>query len=126
MATRTASTLRDAQLDLATALLAGGTLRIYSGAQPASPDVEPTGEHLVTLGLSIPAFNAANAGTALLRSISSGPVLAAGTAGWFRLCTAAGVGIYDGAIPAELQLEQVQLARGAELIVDSLRLTLPA
>jgi hypothetical protein len=126
MATRTAISTRDAQLDLATALLAGGTLRIYSGAQPAGPDVAATGDHLVTLGLSTPAFAPATAGTALLRAISSGPVLAAGTAGWFRLCTAAGVGIYDGAIPADLQLEQLQLTRGAELIVDSLRLTLPA
>ena len=124
MATRTASRTRDAQLDLATAQLAGGTLRIYAGAQPASPDAPTGSAPLVTLGLSSPAFAPANSGRAVAATISPGTVHVVGEAGWFQLVTAGGVAIYDGAIPAELQLEQLRLALGAELIVDSLTVTI--
>jgi hypothetical protein len=130
MATRTAISTRDAQLDLATALLAGGTLRIYSGAQPAGPDVAATGNHLVTLGLSTPAFAAASAGSATAAAISPGTVLVNGTAGWFRLFSSGGAAIYDGAITAggdggEIEFDSLTFTAGAQVALDALNLTLP-
>jgi hypothetical protein len=126
MPTRTATATRNQQLNLATAQLAGGTLRIYSGTQPGSPDTPAPGTALVTHALSRPAFALAILGSSAARVISPGIVAQSGEATWFRLSTPADTPIYDGGIPAELQLDQPYLTRGAELIVDSLTLTLPA
>ena len=124
--TRTSVTLRNQQLNLATAQLAGGAVRIYSGPQPSSPDTPAPGPALVTHALSRPAFALAVLGSAAAHAIAPGIVQTAGTATWFRLITPAGTPLYDGAIPEQLQLVSTTLKPGDEVVIDSLTLTLPA
>jgi hypothetical protein len=126
MSTRTSVTLRNQQLNLASAQLAGGALRIYSGPQPAGPDIPAPGTALVSLALSRPAFALAVLGASAARAIAPGIVQAAGEATWFRLITPAGTPLYDGAIPEQLQLISTALKPGDEVVIESLTLTLPA
>lgn len=77
--------LRSDACDAVTGQLNGGTLKIYTGAPPANPNVGPTGTLLVTLTFQNPAFNAAVNGSASANPIISGTAVATGTAGYARV-----------------------------------------
>ena len=132
MSTLTSIRVRDVQLDAATALLAGGELRIYTGTQPAGPASPATGDLLIAVPLGSPAFAPASAGTAALVPPAPATVTATGTAGWFRLIeTDLTTGAYDGScsLPGEsgeLQLPTLAFTSGATLSDLTLTLTLPA
>lgn len=90
---------KNAMLDAETALLAGGSLLLYTGLQPAGPGVAVTTQVLVvTLTFSSPAFGAASAGVATANAITSGTAVAAGTVTWFRCLSSAGVAVTDGTV----------------------------
>ena len=90
---------KNAMLDAEAALLAGGTLLLYTGSQPAGPGVAVGVQTLLcTLTFGSPAFAAAAAGVATANAITSGTAVAAGTVAWFRCLSAAGIAVTDGTV----------------------------
>lgn len=104
MPLRLADAARNAKVAAATALLdagAGpGTLKIYSGAQPATPATAASGTLLATITLGDPAFGAPSAGSAALGDPASVNWVASGTAGWARFADSAGAVVMDGDVTA--------------------------
>jgi len=126
-----------------------GVLRIYSGSQPATADAAATGTLLVEVTVASGAFvagafgnglefgDSASAAIAKDASVWSGVGLAAGTAGWFRLCAnATDAGALSTTLPrvdgsvgvsgADLNMSSTTIAVGATYTIDSFTLTLPA
>ena len=87
----------NAALNTIAALANGGTVVIYTGSQPATPDVALSGQTaLVTLTLGGTAFGAASAGTATANAVTSGVAGNTGTATWFRVYTSGAAAVWDG------------------------------
>ena len=130
MATRTAASLRHAQLDLATARLAGGRLLIFDGAPPLGFLDTPTAPVLAAFTLGPVPFAPAVAGAAQLYPLAPVLVQRPGVAGWFRLLTAAGEPQHDGTITATggggaLEFDNPHFSTAGECCVERLALTLP-
>lgn len=117
---------------------AAGHLRVYSGAQPATPATAPSGTLLLDFTLSDPAFLPAAGGTV---AIDTTPALVAvGTgaaeAGWFRLLDSAeagtdGQGVIDGNVTVtggggDLELDTTTISVGVTVTITGLTLTMPA
>ncbi|MFF4600541.1 hypothetical protein [Amycolatopsis sp. NPDC001319] len=105
-----------------------GSLKIYSGTQPADADTAPSGTLLVSIALAATAFgSASSAGTASLASTPrSGTGVAAGTAGWYRVVSGGGATVYDGAVGSgELVLDNTSIAVGQTVNINSLTYTQP-
>ena len=104
MPLRLDDTVRNAKVDAAVDLLdagAGpGTIKIYTGAQPATPATAASGTLLATVTLADPAFGAASAGSASLTDPASVNAVATGTAGWARFADSNGVTRFDGHVTA--------------------------
>ena len=86
LAAATRSVKADAAVDRLDAGSGPGTIKVYTGTQPATPATSPSGTLLATFTLNDPAYGAAAAGVATL---DVDPALtttgvAAGDAGWFR------------------------------------------
>jgi hypothetical protein len=62
-----------------------GTIDLYTGSQPATPDAAPTGTLLGTLTMSATAFGTPSSGAMTANTITSGTAVGTGTAGWFRM-----------------------------------------
>jgi hypothetical protein len=121
----------DGVVDRLDAGAAAGTLKIYTGAQPADADDAATGTLLVTLTFSDPAFGASSGGTATAGVITSGTAVATGTAGWFRCADSDGVTVFDGDITAgggggDIELSSMSITTGDTVGVSSLTYTPPA
>ena len=130
MATRTAETLRNAQLDLATAQLAGGSLIIYDSAPPIDFSDTPRTLPLAIFTLGPAPFAPAAGGAAQLYPLAPVLVQRPGVAGWFRLLTAAGEPQHDGTITAPggggaLEFDTPLFSTAGECSVERLTLTLP-
>jgi hypothetical protein len=112
-----------AELDAFTALLDGGSLDLYDGAQPATADTAPTTQvKLVSLTLSSPAYDAAVDGVADFAAPASGLCLASGDAAWYRFTKNDGSPVQDGSVGlsgANLNLTSIAIIAGATLVVDS-------
>lgn len=117
---------------------AAGHLRVYSGAQPATPATAPSGVLLLDFTLSDPAYAAPAGGTAALdvTPAVAATGLAAGTAGWFRLLDsteagAAGLGVIDGTVTGtggggQLELDTTTISVGVTVTITTLPMTMPA
>lgn len=115
-------------------LFNGGTLKIYSGGQPAAADGVETGTLLVTIS---PTNFGTQANGALPKSADtwSGVVSAAGVAGYFRLYgTAASTGTSGTAIRidgnvgvsgSDMEMSPTTLTVGRTHTVDTFTLTVP-
>ncbi len=75
-----------------------GVRRIYTGAQPATGDITPTGTLLVEITFPADAYGVAASGVATLTASMVGTAVAAGDAGWFRDSNAAGTRSIDGSV----------------------------
>jgi hypothetical protein len=108
-----------------------GTLKIYTGAQPATADTAASGTLLVTITLPATPFGAASAGVASKSGTWSAAAGAAGTAGWFRIVTSGAASPIDGAVTAtggggELELDNVVIASAQVVTINTFTLTQPA
>ncbi|WP_217183360.1 hypothetical protein [Streptomyces sp. AC495_CC817] len=126
------SAAADAIVDLIDAGPAAGTLKVYTGSQPAGAGTAPTGTLLGTLTMSDPAFgNAANGVATAAPITGDSSVDATGTAGWARIADSTGTAIIDLSVTVsggggDLQLDSVNLVAGGQLNVTSLTVTMPA
>lgn len=150
MTVRFSTGLRDGMLN-ATGLkeaFTDGVLRIYSGAQPTSADSAITGTLLLEITVNGGAFSHGSPTNGLeFDAPSSGVIakaaaetwqgdgLAAGTAGWFRLCgnplddgssstTLARIDGSVGKTGADLNLSNVSIAVSAPTTIDAFQITL--
>ena len=125
--------MRDTQLsdpaansaaNVVTALVDGGYLRIYSGAQPASANDPAIGTLLVELPFSSPAYQSAVGGIAASNTISAAVALATGTAGWYRVVKSDGTTVvFDGSVgtsDANLLLNSVAIQVGITVSISGL------
>lgn len=131
LATATQNAACDAMVDLVDGGAAAGTIKIYTGSQPASANDAPTGTLLATFTLNDPAFGAAAAGVA---DLDVSPALtttgaADGTAGWFRCESSTPATIFDGACGTsgqQLNLNTLTISIGVNVEITSGTYTMPA
>lgn len=89
----------NAMLNAMTALANGGTVVIYTGSQPATPDTALSGQTaLVTLTLGATAFANASGGVATANAVGSAAAGNTGTAAWFRVYASGGAAVWDGSV----------------------------
>jgi hypothetical protein len=127
------STLKNAQQNaISSTLGATAKLLLYSGAQPASPDIAVSSQVLLaTLTCSATFAPAASGGLLTLSSISAGTGTAGAGAGttatWFRFTTSGGtVGHIDGTVGisgSDLNLNNPAIATGQAVTVSSFTIT---
>jgi len=134
MVTRLAATARTAAAaavaGLVDADVGAGSIKVYTGAQPATPETAPSGTLLATFALNDPAFAAGGTGVQNLAvgTIPQTTGLAAGTAGWFRMADNSGDPVMDGACGtsgAELNLNTTTVSVGLTLQITSGTITMP-
>lgn len=114
------------------ALLDAGSLQLYDGAQPASPDVAVSTQVLLAeLTYGSPAFGTAVGGTATANAVTADTnAPASGQASWTRHVTAAGVGVMDGTVGVgtdtehfDLEVDTVGIAAGSTVAVSVVTIT---
>lgn len=106
-----------------------GTLKIYTGAQPASANDAATGTLLCTITLPADAFGAAAAGAAAKAGTWSATVTTGGTAGWFRLANTGDTQRLDGTCGlggGDLSFDDNVLVQDGTVIVDTFSVSQPA
>jgi len=130
-------------------IMANGVIRVYSGAQPATPEAAVTGTLLIEITVASGAFVAGLEASGLefgdpvtnyiekcADEVWSGVGLAAGTAGWFRfVANPTDGGGLDTALPridgtvgisgADAAISNTQIAVGATYTLDTMKLTAP-
>jgi hypothetical protein len=119
----------EASVNAVTALLNSGTIKIYTGSQPAL-DGSLTGTLLATLTFGATAFAASTASTgtvtATANSITSGTAGNTGTAGYFALVTSGSVTVLTGTVGtsgANLNLSTLSIVSGATISCSSFTIT---
>jgi len=106
-------------LDAITANLNSGSLKLYTGAAPASPDDAASGTLLATLAFNGTAFAAASSGVATANAVTSAAAVASGTAGYGRMTKSGGAtGVVD--LPAGGSQRVIVTNDGGDLLLTSL------
>jgi hypothetical protein len=77
-----------------------GTIKIYSGSRPATPDDAITGTLLATVTCADPAFGASSTGAATISDPASVTAVATATATHFRAADSDGTAKFDGDVTA--------------------------
>jgi hypothetical protein len=121
----------DAIVDLIDGGAGAGTVKIYTGTQPAGPGTAVGAQVLLgTLTCSDPAFGAASSGVATASAITSDTSAdATGTAAWFRVLDSNAVAIIDGSVgtaTADMILDSVSIVAGGTISITSWTITMPA
>ena len=114
----------DAALDTVLNALNGGTIKLYTGTQPANCDTAVSSQTLLaSLALSATAFAAASAGTKTANAITSATAGATGTAMWFRAFKSDGTtAVIDGSVGtsgADLNLPTTSINSGDTVSISS-------
>jgi hypothetical protein len=123
----------DAVVDLCDAGAGAATVRILDGAVPADADAAETGTLLAELTMSDPAFGAAalSGDTAVATAATITPdtsANASGTASYFRIVDSNSNVIMQGTVGtsgADLNMNSVAIAAGAQVSITSLTYTHP-
>lgn len=132
LSTGTTNAKTDAAVDRLDAGAGSGTIKIYSGSQPATANDAASGTLLATFTLAKPAFSAAANGVATLLGVPLTTTgAAAGTAGWFRAADSVGATAFDGAITTtggggQLTLNTTTVSVGVSLEITGGSYTQPA
>lgn len=109
-----------------------GTIKIYTGTQPATPGTALSGNTLLaTVVLGDPAFSAPSNGVSAGADPAAVNAVATGNAGWCRVADSDGNAVLDGDVTASggggfMQLSSIALTSGAPVDITSLQLTMPA
>ena len=119
-----ASQMVDAITTAVDAGSAAGTLKVYTGAKPSTPETAATGTLLATFTLADPAAAAPSAGVATYNfsPAISATVAASGTAGWFRVADSNGTAVYDGTVGTsgqDLNFDSVAWTSGGTVTISS-------
>ena len=131
LTTRLSTKARDAQLDALAALATNGFMRIYTGTQPVSADLEPSGIMLAELRLSSPAFLPSVNGIIEAADIQDErSARETGLATWFRIFKADGVTpLWDGSVGANganFNMNSPVIQKGSRVMASRFIHTLPA
>src|SRR5688572_11100568 len=127
MAVRLSASLANDLADAVdTAVNAGagaGTIKIYTGSQPATADTAASGTLLATFTLSDPAFGPASSGVITLSGTPLTVAAAAtGTAGWFRLASSTPTTVLDGSVGTsgnQINLNTTSVTLGVNVTITS-------
>ena len=129
---RLSTTARNALANaIKTAIDAGsgaGTIKIYSGSQPATPQDTATGVLLVTLNFGDPSFGSASVGVITANAIAQVNAVATNTAGYARLADSDGNAIMDvdiGTSGATINLNTTSIVSGGPVAITSATITVP-
>lgn len=132
LATATVNAKANAAVDLLDGGTGAGTIKIYTGAQPATANDAASGSLLCTFALADPAFGAAANGVATLLGVPLTTTgAAAGTAGWFRAADSADGSVFDGSVTAsggggQVQLNTTTISVGVDVEITGGTYTQPA
>jgi len=123
--------LRAAIASLVDAAPAPGTLAIYDGPMPRSPEDAVNGDQtlLVSLDLANPAFGASSNGAMGLRQLDQRRAVASGTARWARISDGSGKAVMDidvGLTGAALNLTSTRVFERGPIVINALVLRMPA
>lgn len=126
-AARTAAA--DATVDLVD-VSGPGTLKLYTGAIPATPNTAATGTLLATIVLANPAFGASVDGVATAAAIASVNAVATGTAGYGRVGDGLDAPVIDLDVTATggggaIELSSVSVVSGGPVNITSFTYTQP-
>jgi hypothetical protein len=121
----------NAIVDLLDAGAAGGTIKIYDGTQPATPDTAVSTQTLLaTVTMSTTAFGSASSASATLAGTTlSATASASGTAAWFRMSDSDGTAVMDGSVgtsSADLTVNTTTIVSGNTVQITSGSVTMPA
>lgn len=132
MPCRTAIATRNAELDALAPLCNTGWIRVYTGAQPATPETAASGTLLAELRFGATAFPAASGGVLTANAITSdASANATGTAGWARVFKSDGTtAVFDGTCGAvgsgeQFEVNPIAIQSGAPVDCSALTYTLP-
>lgn len=131
MALQLGTTCRDNRLSAISTLVdasTGGTLKIFSGAEPANCAAADPSGLLVTITLPNTAFGSASAGAMAMSGTWSASASATGTAASFRIYDSAAVCHIQGSVTAtgsggDLTLDNTSIASSQTVTVTSFTLT---
>jgi hypothetical protein len=131
MAERINTAARNRQVDSIGDDFNSGTLKIYTGTQPATGNDAASGTLLVTVNLPADAMAAAASGVAAKLGTWSGVAVADGTAGWFRIANSAATRNYDGEVTAtggggEIELDDISIVIGQTVLIAVFTINQPA
>ena len=124
---------KSAAMDAVTALLnagGAGTIKIYTGTQPAGPDTALSGQTLLaTLTFSSTSFGASVNGVATANTITSGTAGNTGTATWARMASGGGTAVMDCTVGTSSSFDIVfpttTINSGETVSISSFTLTHP-
>jgi len=130
LATIARNAAANAVVDLIDAGAAAGTLKIYSGTQPATPNDTPAGTLLATMTWADPAFGNAATGVATATDPVAVTGAAAGTAGCFVVEDSDGNNVWDGTVTAtggggDLELSTTTVSVGVTVDITAFTYTQP-
>jgi len=110
-----------------------GTIKFYTGSQPADADSAPSGTLLASLALASTAFGSADSsGTATLASVPrTGTASATGTAGCFSIVSGGGAIVMQGSVTGtggggDIEMDNPALVNGQAVQVAGFTYTHPA
>lgn len=120
----------NAAADAICALCDAGTIAIYAGLQPDTPDDDPLGALLAAPSFSPTAFAPASDGTATANEIADAIAEASGQASWYRLTASDGSAVTDDECGVTgsgkaLELRTLSIAAGDRVIVPNFSHTEP-
>ena len=107
---------------------APGTIKIYTGSQPATPQTAASGTLLATITLPNPPFGSAATGVITANAITQVNAGASGTAAWARIADADGNAMLDvdvGTSGATINLNTTSIVSGGPVAITSATLTVP-
>lgn len=131
LATSARNATADALCNLLDAGAGAGTIKLYSGTRPATPNTALSGNTLLaTVTLIDPAFGAAATGVKTLADPAAVTAVAAGTASFFRAEDSTGAVVMDGRVTAtggggDLTLSTTTISVGLSVDITGGTVTMP-